>query len=60
MQYVLIAGLFYLAGTGLFLWARKESGQRLFAGTSEKVLIGVVAAVSVVAVVGLVQGFVSV
>lgn len=58
-QYVLVAGLFYLVGTVLFVWARKESGQPLFKGV-EKVLVGVVAAVSVVAVVGLVQGFVSV
>jgi len=59
-QYVLIAGLFYLVGTVLFLWARKESGQPFFSGVAEKVLVGVVAAVSVVAVVGLAQGFVSV
>lgn len=58
-QYVLVAGLFYLVGTALFVWARKESGQRLFTGV-EKVLVGVVTAVSVVAVIGLVEGFVSV
>lgn len=59
-QYVLIAGLFYLIGTGLFVWARKEGGQPVFTGVVEKILVGIVAAVSVVAVVGLVQGFVSV
>ena len=58
-QYVLVAGLFYLVGTALFVWARKENGQPSFIGV-EKALVGVVAAVSVVAVVGLVQGFVSV
>ena len=58
-EYVLVAGLFYMVGTGLFVWARRESGRPVFTGV-EKVLVGVVAAVSVVAVVGLVQGFVSV
>ncbi|WP_107768533.1 arginine-ornithine antiporter [Nocardioides terrigena] len=58
-EYVLVAGLFYMVGTALFVWARKEGGKALFTGT-EKILVGVVAAVSVVAVVGLVQGFVSV
>ena len=59
-QYVLIAGLFYLVGTALFLWARRESGRPAFSGTAEKSLVAVVALVSVVAVVGLAQGFVSV
>jgi arginine:ornithine antiporter/lysine permease len=58
-EYVLVAGLFYMVGTALFVWARRESGRPVFTGV-EKVLVGVVAAVSVVAVVGLVQGFVSV
>jgi arginine:ornithine antiporter/lysine permease len=59
-QYVLIAALFYLVGTALFVWARNTSGQAAFAGVIDKVLVGVVAALSVIAVVGLVQGFVSV
>ena len=58
-EYVLVAGLFYMVGTALFVWARKEGGKALFTG-AEKILVGVVAAVSVVAVIGLVQGFVSV
>lgn len=58
-EYVLVAGLFYMVGTALFVWARREGGKALFTGT-EKILVGVVAAVSVVAVIGLVQGFVSV
>jgi arginine:ornithine antiporter / lysine permease len=58
-EYVLVAGLFYMVGTALFVWARRESGRPVFTGV-EKILVGVVAAVSVVAVVGLVQGFVSV
>jgi arginine:ornithine antiporter/lysine permease len=58
-EYVLVAGLFYLAGTAFFVWARKEGQQVLFPA-SEKVLVGVVAALSVAAVIGLIQGFVSV
>ena len=58
-QYILVAGLFYLVGTALFVWARKETKQVVFTAV-EKVLVGVVAILSVVAVVGLVQGFVSV
>jgi arginine:ornithine antiporter/lysine permease len=59
-QYVLVAGLFYLVGTALFVWARRENGQPALAGTVEKTLVAMVALLSVVAVVGLVQGFVSV
>lgn len=58
-EYVLVAGLFYMVGTALFVWARREGGQPLFTGV-EKVMVGVVAAASVLAVIGLVQGFVSV
>lgn len=58
-QYVLVAGLFYLVGTALFVWARRENHQRVFTG-AEKLLVGVVAALSVLAVVGFFQGFVSV
>lgn len=58
-EYVLVAGLFYLLGTGLFVWARRESHQRVFTGV-EKAIVAVVAVLSVLAVVGLVQGFVTV
>lgn len=58
-EYVLVAGLFYLVGTGFYVWARKESRQVVFTAV-EKVVVGVVAVLSVAAVVGLVQGFVSV
>jgi arginine:ornithine antiporter/lysine permease len=58
-EYVLVAGLFYLLGTALFAWARKESRQQLFT-SAERVLVGVVAALAVAAVIGLVQGFVTV
>jgi arginine:ornithine antiporter / lysine permease len=58
-EYVLVAGLFYLVGTGFYVWARKESRQVVFTAV-EKVLVGVVAILSVAAVVGFVQGFVSV
>ena len=58
-QYILIAGLFYLVGTALFVWARRETHQPVFTGT-EKLLAVLVTALSVVAVIGLAQGFVSV
>jgi arginine:ornithine antiporter/lysine permease len=58
-EYVLVAGLFYLVGTALFVWARRENHLPVFTAV-EKVLVGVVAATSVVAVIGLFQGFVSV
>jgi arginine:ornithine antiporter / lysine permease len=58
-QYVLVAGLFYLVGTGFYVYARKESRQLVFTAV-EKVLVGVVAILSVAAVVGFFQGFVSV
>jgi arginine:ornithine antiporter / lysine permease len=58
-EYVLVAGLFYLVGTAFFVWARKESRQVVFTAV-EKVLVGVVAVLSVAAVWGLIQGFVSV
>lgn len=58
-QYVLVAGLFYLVGTAFFVWARRENHQRVFTGV-EKILVGVVAALAVLAVVGFFEGFVSV
>lgn len=58
-QYVLVAGLFYLVGTAFYVWARRESRQVVFTAI-EKVLVGVVVALSVAAVIGFVQGFVSV
>jgi arginine:ornithine antiporter / lysine permease len=58
-EYVLVAGLFYLVGTAFYVWARKESRQVVFTAI-EKVLVGVVLALSVAAVIGFIQGFVSV
>jgi arginine:ornithine antiporter / lysine permease len=58
-EYILVAGLFYLAGTAFFVWARKESRQVVFTAI-EKVLVGVVVALSVAAVIGFVQGFVTI
>jgi arginine:ornithine antiporter/lysine permease len=58
-QYVLVAGLFYLLGTGLFVWARRESGQQVFT-KAETGLVLVVTGLAVTAVVGLAQGFVTV
>jgi arginine:ornithine antiporter / lysine permease len=58
-EYVLVAGLFYLVGTAFFVWARRESRQVVFTAI-EKVLVGVVMALSVAAVIGFIQGFVTV
>jgi arginine:ornithine antiporter / lysine permease len=58
-QYVLVAALFYLVGTAFYVWARKESRQLVFTSI-EKVLVGVVAIGSVIAVIGFIQGFVTV
>ena len=58
-QYVLVAGLFYLVGTALFAWARLQNHKRMFTAT-EGVLVAVVTALSVAAVIGLIQGFVTV
>jgi arginine:ornithine antiporter/lysine permease len=58
-DYVFVAALFYLAGTGLFVWARKQAHQALFTSV-ERVLVGVVTATSAVAVLGLAQGWITV
>ena len=58
-KYVLVAGIFYLVGTAFFVWARKETKQVWFTAV-EKVLVGIVTALAVAGVIGLVQGWVSV
>jgi arginine:ornithine antiporter/lysine permease len=59
LQYVLIAALFYLAGTALFVWARRQARQKVFRGV-EPVLVGVVAVGAAVAVAGLVSGWLTI
>src|SRR5215208_6582136 len=59
LEYLLIAALFYLAGTGLYLWARKESGLPTFT-KPEGAVVGVVALTSIVAVVLIATGNLSV
>jgi arginine:ornithine antiporter / lysine permease len=58
-DYVFVAALFYLAGTGLFVWARKQSGRALLTNV-ERALVGLVSVTAVVAIVGLVQGWITV
>jgi arginine:ornithine antiporter/lysine permease len=58
-DYLFVAALFYLAGTGLFLWARHQAGRTLLTSV-ERVLVGLVSATSVVAVLGLAQGWITV
>src|SRR6478672_4153878 len=58
-QYLLIAALFYLAGTALYLWARRES--RLPAFTkAERAVVAVVTLTSAVAVLLMATGNLSV
>src|SRR6476661_4999580 len=58
-QYLLIAALFYLAGTALYIWARRESRLPAFTKT-ELAVVAVVASTSVVAVVLMATGNLSV
>ncbi len=58
-QYLLVAAMFYLAGTALYLWARRES--RLPAFTKpERVVVAVVVLTSIVAAVLMATGNLSV
>ncbi|MGE0219207.1 amino acid permease, partial [Mycolicibacterium sp.] len=54
-QYLLMAAVFYLVGTALYVWARRSSGQPVFT-RAELAVFGVVAVTSVVAVALLVTG----
>ncbi|TPG33545.1 arginine-ornithine antiporter [Mycolicibacterium hodleri] len=58
-QYLLIAAMFYLAGTGLYVWARKESHLPVFT-RNELAVFAVVVLTSVVAVVLIATGELSV
>jgi arginine:ornithine antiporter / lysine permease len=59
LEYLLIAALFYLVGTVVYVWARRESHAEVFSPI-EKVAAGVVGTVSVLAVVMLATGNLSV
>lgn len=58
-RYLLVAAMFYLAGTALYLWARKESRLPAFS-KPEWVVVSVVALTSVVAAVMMSTGNLSV
>ena len=58
-QYLLIAALFYLVGTALYVWARRENGLPTFTRT-EWIVFGAVAATSALAVVLMATGNLSV
>lgn len=58
-EYVLVAGLFYLIGTVLYVWARNQARQWVFTA-AERIVVAVVAVVAVIGAIGLAQGFVSV
>ena len=59
LQYLLVAALFYLVGTGFYVWARRESRLPVFT-VPERVAVGVVALTSAVAVSMLATGNLSV
>nr|WP_262500269.1 arginine-ornithine antiporter [Phycicoccus endophyticus] len=59
LDYLLVAALFYLVGTGFFVWARRESHLPVFT-PPERVVVGVVGVVSVVAVAMLATGHLAV
>ena len=58
-QYLLVAAMFYLAGTALYLWARRESRLPAFS-KPEFVVVAVVALTSVLAAVLMATGNLSV
>ena len=58
-QYLLVAAMFYLAGTGLFFWARRESKLPVFT-RPEVLVVAVVALTSVLAAVLMATGNLSV
>ncbi len=58
-DYLFVAALFYLVGTGLFVWARKQAGLTLLTA-KEKVMVATVTVLSALALVGLVQGWITV
>ncbi len=59
LEYLLVAALFYLVGTGFYVWARRESRLPVFTA-AERVVAGVVSVTSAVAVVMLATGSLSV
>lgn len=54
-QYLLMAAVFYLVGTALYVWARRESRLPVFT-PGEMVVVGVVAATSAAAIILLATG----
>ena len=58
-QYLLVAAMFYLAGTALYLWARRESRLQAFT-KPEWAVVAVVALTSVVAIALMASGNLSV
>lgn len=59
VEYLLIAALFYLVGTGFYIWARREARLPVFT-TPERVVVAAVAVTSAVAVGMLATGNLSV
>jgi arginine:ornithine antiporter/lysine permease len=54
-EYLLVAAVFYLVGTALYVWARREVGLPVFT-KAERIVVGVVMVTSIVAVVLMATG----
>lgn len=59
LEYLLIAALFYLVGTAMFVWARREDHLQVFT-KPERIIVAVVAVTSVAAVVMMATGHLAV
>jgi arginine:ornithine antiporter/lysine permease len=60
LKFVLLAALLYAPGTALYFWVRREQGKRMFDTTMERILFLAAVAGAVVALVGLVSGYISI
>ena len=56
LKFVLLAALLYAPGTVLFVMARRQKGEAVFASNMERVVFGFIAAAAVAALFGLLTG----
>ena len=60
LKFVLLAALLYAPGTVLFVMARRQKGEAVFASKMERTVFGVTSIAAIVALYGLVSGNLSV